>query len=307
MSTTPQSLPMYFPPSFVLTEAGVCASQVLTAYDQYNQWKNQGYPKQADFNWTPNGFGFNYSAALWADAVVLGFNNNEPIGFVSWDGTGNAFVVFRGTMTTADKVIDVEVDQTSYALTSGFGNVQVGWYNVYTTISPTLLTQLTQIGTVTRLFFTGHSMGAALSSLAIPDIASNSQIPPSSSLSYVHYNFASPRVGDTGFAYGMNFSVAAPTFRMVNTEDIVPDVPPPLTGSLVYQHIGTPVDFTAEYLSTVNNHSMTDCYWYAINNPTQPQGPVSTSLARMPVRTERGVTNYSPRGVDGWAKPVKAR
>ncbi len=293
---------MYFPPSFVMTEAAVCASQVLTAYDQYNQWQAQGCPAQADFQWTPNGLGFTYSAALWTDVVILGFNNYEPIGFVSWDGTGNAFIVFRGTMTHADQIIDAEVDQTSYALASGFGNVQRGWYEVYTAVSPAVLAQLGQIGPVSRLFFTGHSMGSALSSLAVPDVATNSSIPPTSERTYVQYNFASPRVGDTGFANGMNFSVAAPTFRVVNTEDIVPDVPPPLTGSLVYQHIGTPVDFTAEYLTTIDNHSMASCYWYAINNPTQPQGPMPTQtaqVARLPVRIEPSVTNYAPRGVDG--------
>lgn len=297
MSTTPtQSLPMYFPSQFELTEAAVCASLVLTAYDQFNQWTSQGNPSQADFSWTPNGLnGFTYSAPLWGTVTFLGVKNPEPFGFVAWDGTGNAFVVFRGTMTTVDGIIDAEVDQVPYALASGFGNVQVGWNNVYSTISPSLLAQLGQIGAVSRLFFTGHSMGAALSSLAVPDVANNSGIPPGSSRTFVHYNFASPRVGDPGFASGMNFSAQTPTFRVVNTEDIVPDVPPPLTGSIVYQHIGTPVDFTAEYLTTDNNHSMMNCYWYAINNTTQPQGPmpVSLALARV-IRVDGGAASYAP-------------
>ncbi|SDY12978.1 lipase family protein [Nitrosomonas sp. Nm33] len=294
MSTISQSLPMYFPSSFVQTEAAVCGSLVLTAYDQYNQWADQGYPSQADFNWTPEGLGFQYSQ-LWGIVTVLDFPNPEPFGFVAWDGNGSAFVVFRGTMTKADGIIDAEIDQTSYALASGFGNVQMGWYKVYTTISPSLLKQLGQIGTVTRLFFAGHSMGAALSSLAVPDVAINSQLPPSSNLSYVHYNFASPRVGDTGFAVGMNFSVQAPTFRIVNTEDIVPDVPPPLTGSTIYQHIGTPVDFTAEYSTTDDNHSMASCYWYAINNPTQPQGPMPSSSLLHQIRVDGKASNFVPR------------
>lgn len=304
MSTTPtQSPPMFFPPSFVQTEAAVCGSLVLTAYDQFNQWVAQGKPSQADFKWTPNGLGFQYSQ-LWGVVTILGFKNPEPFGFVAWDGTGNAFVAFRGTMTTADGVIDAEVKQTSYALASGFGNVQVGWYNVYTTISPALLGQLSQIGPVTRLFFAGHSMGSALSSLAVPDVATNSQIPPSSTVSYVQYNYASPRVGDPGFAAGMNFGVQAPTFRIVNTEDIVPDVPPPLTGTIVYQHVGTPVDFTAEYLTTDNNHSMANCYWFAINNPSQPQGPMpsSSSSSQRQIRTDGNVADFRPR-----AAAAKAR
>lgn len=298
MSTaSPQSLPMYFPPDFILTEAAVCASQVLTAYDQYNQWLAQNSPSQQDFHWTPNGLGFSYSAPLWATVTitVLGhtFDYPEPFGFVSWDGTGNAFVVFRGTMSKADAVIDAEVDQTPYALAPGFGNVQIGWNNVYTSASPALLAQLASIGAVSRLFFTGHSMGSALSTLAVPDVATNSSIQPGSSRSYVHYNFASPRVGDVAFAQAMNGG-AVPTFRVVNTEDLVPDVPPPLLGSTVYQHIGTPVDFTAEYLTTDGNHSMADCYWYAINHVTQPQGPVSAASFAQPARSDGKVASFLP-------------
>jgi hypothetical protein len=38
-----ENLPMSFLPTlFSLDEAGVCASQVLTAYDQYNPWASQG-------------------------------------------------------------------------------------------------------------------------------------------------------------------------------------------------------------------------------------------------------------------------
>lgn len=298
-TTAPQSLPMYFPPDFNLGEAAICASQVLTAYDQYNQWRAQNYPSQSGFLWKPNGLGFSYSAPLWADVTVtiLGhvFNYPEPFGFVAWDGTGNAFVVFRGTMSKADALIDAEVEQTAYALAAGFGNVQVGWNNVYTTISPSLLAELAKIGTVSRLFFTGHSMGSALSTLAIPDVSSNSSVKPGSDLNYAHYNFASPRVGDTGFAQAMNSNPAIPTFRVVNTEDIVPDAPLPLMGSTVYQHIGTPVDFTAEYLTTDGNHSMADCYWYAINNVTQPQGPLSSATLMQQVRFDGVVASFTPQ------------
>jgi hypothetical protein len=119
-------------------------------------------------------------------------------------------------------------------------------------------------------------------------------MPPAANRTYVHYNFASPRVGDPGFAYGMNWSVQTPTFRIVNTEDVVPDVPPPLTGNTIYQHVGTPVDFTAEYLSIGGNHSMADCYWYAINNQAQPQGPLSALLPSDLIRVDGGISDYAP-------------
>mgnify|MGYP002139357782 CR=1 FL=1 len=287
---------MYFPPGFVQTEAAICGSLVLTAYDQYDQWQKAEFPPQGSFRWTPNGLDFQYSA-LWVNVPVRSVEFPEPFGFVAWNGDGAAFVVFRGTMSVADGIVDLEVDQVPYPQVSNFGNVQVGWSAVYSSVSATLLAQLTQIGSISRLFFTGHSMGSALSTLALPDVATNSQVRPTSERSYVHYNFASPRVGDPGFAQGLNFTLPAPTFRIVNTEDLVPDAPPPLTGSLVYQHVGTPVDFNAEYLSTDGNHSMIDCYWYAINNPDQPQGPQSSTDARATVRRElAGRPVPRPRG-----------
>jgi triacylglycerol lipase len=47
-----------------------------------------------------------------------------------------------------------------------------------------------------------------------------------------------------------------PTFRVVSTEDIVPDASPPVIGTTLYKHIGTPVDFTAQYGSYDANHSL---------------------------------------------------
>jgi hypothetical protein len=100
-------------------------------------------------------------------------------------------------------------------------------------------------------------------------------------------------VGDPGFANGMNWNVQTPTYRVVNTEDVVPDAPLPLMGSTVYQHIGTPVDFSAQYLTTDGNHSMANCYGYAINHPTQPQGPVTVTMLQQ-IRIDGPVGNLMP-------------
>jgi hypothetical protein len=159
-----------------------------------------------------------------------------------------------------------------------------------------LLGQLGQLGTVTRLFFTGHSMGSALATLAVPDVANNSAIKPGNGRSYVQYNFASPRVGDHDFADAMNWSSQTPTFRVVNTEDVVPDVP---TAAKIlsspYQHIGTQVDFTAAYFTVDGNHSMADCYWYAINHADAPQGPISMATLAKPARFDGVSTGAASR------------
>ncbi|WP_236557003.1 hypothetical protein [Calothrix sp. PCC 7507] len=87
------------------------------------------------------------------------------------------------------------------------------------------------------------------------------------------YNFASPRVGDSQFACSINNSMSdSQLYRIVNTEDIVPTLP--LSKALhgyIYEHIGQQITFTAQYLSIGENHSMANCYRYAINHPSQPQ------------------------------------
>lgn len=274
-NTTPRfSLPMYFPSTFVLDNAVLFAQLVNTAYDQFNQWSSENYPTPQNFQWTPHGpSGMTYSTPLWAD-VPMGLNFSEPFGFLAWDSNGNYYLALRGSMTSADFYNDAKIDQTPYTLVPNYGNVHIGFNDIYTTLSPTLLALLnSHVGNMTNLFITAHSLGSGLSTLAVPDIVVNSGL-ASSKTNIYHYNFASPRVGDPQFAYMTN-ELTVPTFRIVNTEDVVPDGPLAVQGSsTIYKHVGTPVDFTAQYDSIDGNHSMLNCYAYAINNPNQPEGPI---------------------------------
>ena len=60
-----------------------------------------------------------------------------------------------------------------------------------------------------RLFFTGHSLGCGLSSLALPDVIANVPIKPGP-VPLLHYILASPRVGDPQYAYKMAISASRP-------------------------------------------------------------------------------------------------
>lgn len=284
MASTVQSVPMYFPSGFVLSDAVTCAAMVRAAYDQFNQFTAQNTPDPDKFNWQWTG-PTNISSPLpiwWIQKWVA----SEPIGFLATDGAGNAYLVFRGTMSKADMAADADFGQTSYGLVQDFGSVSKGYYDIYTNLSlptapsgqTTLLGAINALSKVTTFFFTGHSLGAGLSSLAVPDVTSNSNLKPAS-VGMVHYNFGSPRVGDPSFALAMNFSTSVPTYRVVNTEDLVPIAPPPLsaTGPMLYQHIGTPVDFTANYGSATANHSMADTYTYALSNPGNPYNSSNTA------------------------------
>ena len=271
----PQSLPMYFPPGFDLPTARQCGEHVLAAYAQYEDWKQQLFPDRNRFIWKWPSNRYSY-APLWADIVIARRSHPEPFGFVAWDRAGNAFIVFRGTVTWADWSANVQIAQAEYPFVQNCGSVHVGFSSTYQSIGSALREQIDSIaGGITNLYFTGHSLGAALSTLAVADIINNTAI-ANSDASCVQYNFASPRVGDPTFADQMNHVFGAQTFRIVNSTDTVPGVPlavlgVPLLGSLRYEHVGVPVEFTAEY-SPVKNHSMAN-YQYAIEHPEQPQGP----------------------------------
>jgi hypothetical protein len=278
---------MYFPPAgFVLADAVTCANLVEVAYDQYCQWEEQGKPRHwRDFTWTPKwpaGFtpAWVSQPPLWGDAQTIFFEHPEPFGFVVQDTSRRGFLVIRGTESDADWYKDVEVAQSRYTLvtTPDFGRVQDGFLAVYTSMSPATLVAVDQIAsTSTQFFFTGHSLGSALVTLAVPDVMTNSTL-RTSAARVVHYNFASPRAGDATFAAAINALASVPTFRIVNTEDVVPDVPLAVTDDVLhtydYKHVGVPVDFTAQYDSIGNNHSMLNCYLYAMNHPGQPEGPI---------------------------------
>jgi triacylglycerol lipase len=274
------------PSAFNLTDAQTCASLVSAAYDQYDQFKQQQYPDPSRFDWTWT------SPTSVVDPLPIWWIQHlipsEPIGFLTTDGAGNAYLVFRGTMSKADFTMDGDFGQTSYDLVTNFGNVDKGYYDIYTHLvvqttpntdpETPLLDAINALTGVSTFFFTGHSLGAGLSSLAVPDVSTNSSLTPSSSLTMVHYNFGSPRVGDVDFASAMNFNTNILTYRVVNTEDIVPVAPPPesATGPMLYQHIGTSVDFNANYGTVDANHSMANTYAYAVNNTDNPYNSANT-------------------------------
>ena len=300
MTTSNQSLPMYFPSiPFGLNDAVICSALVNAAYDMYNQWVTQGSPSNpSEFVWqlpagpiVPNGPTLNYIGPIWGVVTMWEVQYPEPFAFLAWDASGKTYIAFRGSETPQDFWEDAALDQVSYdPIVPGFGLVHEGFNDIYTgsfdgwdyqvaSLQSTLIAALDNLSySPTALYVTGHSLGAGLSTLCVPDVARNSQF-ANLKLPMFHYSLASPRVGDPDFAYNYNFEVPVNTYRIANTEDIVPYGPPPvLPDSIYYQHVGTPVSFTAQYDSTGGNHDHLNCYFYALNHPNQPQGPIVSSL-----------------------------
>jgi pimeloyl-ACP methyl ester carboxylesterase len=100
-------------------------------------------------------------------------------------------------------------------------NVHEGFYKAFSSIWPQILPELEILKV--PVFYTGHSLGGALATLA-------AYKRPTDAI----YTFGSPRVGDSNFAYAID----SEHFRVVDDTDIIPDMPPFEFG---YRHTGSSV------------------------------------------------------------------
>lgn len=261
------SLPLYFPQGFALNRALQCAQLVAAAYAQYDQWQAQDRPRRPhDFAWQPPALpGWRFSAPIWSILSELHFlNESEPFGFAARDPGGELYLVFRGTDSLQDWLDDLGVEQRAYPWQPGVGQVHAGFLKLYASLRDMALHEVDALQPNERLWVCGHSLGCSLSSLAVLDLRERWP-----DLPLEHYNFASPRLAAADFAAHYN-ALQVPTFRLVNDSDLVPQVPPAVTGDWLYQHLGLALSFSASYASVEANHSLADCYLYALQNPRAP-------------------------------------
>ncbi|MBC9252792.1 lipase [Pseudomonas alcaligenes] len=261
------SLPLYFPTGFSLERARLCAELVNQAYAQYQQWLAQDKPhRPQDFHWTPPSMpGWRFSAAVWSILSELHFlNESEPFGFAAANDQGETFLVLRGTESAQDWLDNLEAEQKPWPWHDGQGQVHGGFLKLYGSLRDLALAALDSLQPRGSLWLCGHSLGAALSSMALLDLRERWPDQP-----LQHYNFASPRLAAPDFAAAYN-ALGVPTYRLVNDSDLVPEVPPAVADSLLYQHLGLAVSFTASYAGVAANHSLADCYCYALANPEAP-------------------------------------
>ncbi len=167
---------------------------------------------------------------------------------LAWLGTGEdnrgmvlsrheaIVVVFRGTRLDVHSPFDaaeiVLINQDDLWTNSQFlptmhkggGRVHSGFLQAFAEVSTCLSDIVNTKRPGQHLYLTGHSLGAALATLAAAHIG-----PP-----HVHglYTYGSPRVGDAAFVEGLS---AVSHFRIVYGEDWVATVPPELLG---YAHAG---------------------------------------------------------------------
>lgn len=160
------------------------------------------------------------------------FGNWEPIGWEprAFVASTDAFsiVSFRGTQRNnfPDVLADLEakpVPENGFEVHKGFKKyLDLIWDEM-----SSHLQGIQRKNPRTFFCFTGHSLGAALATLAISRFSGDAAL----------YNIGSPRVGDSAFQHHLlNRPNTRGLFRFVNCGDRVTRLPPELG---VYTHIGT--------------------------------------------------------------------
>jgi len=176
-----------------------------------------------------------------------------PIGFIA-RARQEVFLVFRGTMTTTEWLRDFTIRLAPYPY-GAHGKVHDGFIQTYGDFRSRIQETLGPLAPGRKLFVTGHSLGAALATLAAADAASTGRAVPAAV-----YTFGSPRVGDRDFAEDYNRVLGKRSFRIANSSDLVVAMPfpVPFLGFLggYFTHVETGVEFTLQLEDAEKNHQM---------------------------------------------------
>jgi triacylglycerol lipase len=258
---------MYFPKGFDIDRAIELGDLVMQAYAQFEAFKN-GKPWRLSNDYDlimelcyPEGTGKNtVKGKGFFDLEIRNFyqkgkrdSENVPIGFIA-RRKKNVYLIFRGTSTDQEWIRNFMIGLVPYSL-KNFGKVHTGFLQTYSLFRPAIKEALEGAHPGRRLFIAGHSLGGALATVALPDIAARMNW----NVSAV-YTYGSPRIGDKGFVTAFNHHYGKRSFRVINIEDVVGSIPPPvpIAGNIggYFSHVDTPVDFTIQEEGSEKNHNI---------------------------------------------------
>jgi triacylglycerol lipase len=273
---------MYYPPSFDAKKAIEIGNLVKQAYEQFQfyksgqEWKllgdytlvsviaydrwQMGFDAEEDTG--PTLIDKEMDEQVPVSFALEGQPKEYPMGFIATSKNGkNAYLIFRGTVTPQEFVKDAKIKMQPYFINK-WGNVALGFFEVYMACRESFIKTLDGLGPDLNLYIGGHSLGAALSVLSLPDVAKTTHFKKP-----VLYNFGCPRVGDNDFVTAYNAQPSQKTFRIANSSDLVTSIPLPLPMPFVssgyYSHADVPVDFNVQKNDIGLNHSM-DTYVAAL-------------------------------------------
>jgi hypothetical protein len=194
--------------------------------------------------------------------------------YVVWQSDWVA-VAFRGT--EGDQWSDILTDARFAQIPWQTGFVHVGFADAVREIEPKLTPVLNRLMPGRTLWFCGHSLGAALATLAADVYAGTRAV----------CSFGSPRIGDRAFSVAFTEKFAHRSLRFVNGHDVVTHVPPPVLVPWHFRHVAAMrfIDHGGRISSTAPNlnHFFSDLIGH-------PQ-----ALLEMIEGVQRGVFSHPPR------------
>jgi hypothetical protein len=281
-------------------EAKKCLDLIIFANKLYSEFERDDNGR--NFTWTVSDQIKNNSKMLWGKApVLLGIGETahrwytniirfftfreqiedtfgSPYGYVYKEELSKkVYVVFRGTRNNS------EWYNNSYGELVNWNKSQIkvhrGFFDIYNSFKQDLKLALNDIESYEEICFTGHSLGGALSTLAIFDIAIEQKQP----IKLVQYAFGMPKVGNKFFADYFKSKIDLKCYQLVNTFDIVPLLPfdniedaanlvnlilnrtddnskPIVMHNNTYFNHGELIEFSRQKDSVSNNHSFEDVY-----------------------------------------------
>jgi len=208
-----------------------CASQLA-----YSMYDNQPVVPATLATWT-----FDPARFAFLDNKYPGRNTQ---GFVAANDQ-LILVAFRGTQ--ANNIWDWMTDADIVLRPFVAGMVHKGFYDGVDSVWDDVLAAIARFQKKGQsLWFTGHSLGAALACVAVARLIFEERKPVNGL-----YTFGQPRTGDYIFSSAFDHEFEDQTFRFVNDSDIVTRIAPRVLG---YSHVGQTLFFDAGGTLQSDNH-----------------------------------------------------
>jgi len=141
-------------------------------------------------------------------------------------------ICFKGTSTTTDICFNLDIYPSLYI--NNKIRIHNGFLKKYLSLKNNIINNINNIiknREIKEISFNGYSSGGAIANIASLD------------MSYIYNNitikcitFGSPRVGNEEFTKTYNSKILN-SIRIINKNDIIPHVPPPI----IYKHVHTPL------------------------------------------------------------------
>lgn len=209
--------------------------------------------------------GFNLNQRL-KEAVKVSRKIPVYFGYVLTSPKHN-IIAFRGTNRQVEAITDAIVLQNDYPI-SGYDKVHAGFLDLYQSLAAQVQEAAKTFNPALPCYITGHSLGAALATLAALDLALT--IPKLKSRIQL-YTYASPRVGTPEFAT-RHSKLLPNSYRVVNLGDTIPLTPPFEVYGNRYSHLGQMWSFLANVGDITRNH-MIVTYQTAVTQAIETDKP----------------------------------